>query len=134
MVFGLRQVHAVRYAWPLGGDGDTCCPGADVAAGLSVCVPANCPILSAKSQVRKMMSWSRSLANFSLLQPHSHWNARANLHLLGQPDTLLASAPGQPFLRGGDGRREVQLRGAAEMRCLKPNLESLRRKFHTGKK
>ena len=37
--------------WPLGGDGDTCCPGADVAAGLSVCVPAACPLLSAKAQL-----------------------------------------------------------------------------------
>ena len=45
------DVHAVRYAWPLAGDGDTCCPGADVSAGLTVCTPANCPLLSAKSQL-----------------------------------------------------------------------------------
>ena len=44
------NIHAVRYAWPLGDDGDTCCPGADVAAGLRVCTPAACPILSAKAQ------------------------------------------------------------------------------------
>jgi len=40
-----------RYAWPLGDDGDTCCPGADVAQGLTVCKPAACPILSEKSQL-----------------------------------------------------------------------------------
>ena len=40
------QVHAVRYAWPLGNAGDTCCPGADVAAGLTVCAPANCPLFT----------------------------------------------------------------------------------------
>jgi hypothetical protein len=40
-----------RYAWPLGSDGDTCCPGADVAAGFTVCAPANCPILAKASQL-----------------------------------------------------------------------------------
>ena len=45
------NVHAVRYAWPLGDDGDTCCPGADVAAGYTVCAPGSCPILSEKSQL-----------------------------------------------------------------------------------
>lgn len=46
-----NNVHAVRYAWPLGDDGDTCCPGADVSAGFTVCTPANCPILSAQAQL-----------------------------------------------------------------------------------
>jgi len=51
-VLGERtNVHSVRYAWPLGDDGDTCCPGADVAAGFTVCTPANCPILSERSQL-----------------------------------------------------------------------------------
>lgn len=51
-VLGERtNVHSVRYAWPLGGDGDTCCPGADVDAGFTVCAPANCPILSESSQL-----------------------------------------------------------------------------------
>ena len=46
-------------------------------------------------KVRKMPSWPRSWANFSLLQLYSHRNAWANLHLLGQPNTFLAAA-GEP--------------------------------------
>ena len=45
------QLHAVRYAWPLGGDGDTCCPGQDAQQGFSVCTPGACPILATKSQL-----------------------------------------------------------------------------------
>jgi hypothetical protein len=45
------DLQAVRYAWPLGGDGDTCCPGQDAQSGFSVCTPAACPILGAKSQL-----------------------------------------------------------------------------------
>jgi hypothetical protein len=38
---------------------------------------------------RKMPSWPRSWANFSLLQHlHSYRNAWANLHLLGRPNSL----------------------------------------------
>jgi hypothetical protein len=40
-------------------------------------------------QVRKAQSWSRSWANCSLLWLYSDWNAWANLHLLGQPNTFL---------------------------------------------
>jgi hypothetical protein len=40
--------------------------------------------------VRKTQSWPRSWVNFSLFWPYSHRNARANLHLLGQPNTFLA--------------------------------------------
>jgi hypothetical protein len=43
------------------------------------------------AQVRKTPSWPRSWANFSLSWLYSHWNAWANLHLLGQPNTVLAS-------------------------------------------
>jgi hypothetical protein len=43
--------------------------------------------------VRKMPSWPRSWANFSLLQLYSHRNAWANLHLVGQPNTFLACEP-----------------------------------------
>jgi hypothetical protein len=43
-----------------------------------------------RAQVRKTPSWPRSWANFSLLQLCFHSNAWANLHVLGQPDTLLA--------------------------------------------
>ena len=32
---GLTTLHAVRYAWPLGDDGDTCCPDEKVSQGLS---------------------------------------------------------------------------------------------------
>jgi hypothetical protein len=44
------------------------------------------------SQVRKAPSWSRSWANFNHLQLYSHRNAWANLHVLGQPNTFLATA------------------------------------------
>jgi hypothetical protein len=40
--------------------------------------------------VRSTPSRSRSWANFSPLPLYSHGNARANLHLLGQPNTFLA--------------------------------------------
>ena len=45
-----------------------------------------------RPQVRKKPSWPRSWANSSLLSLYSHRSARANLHLLGQPDTLPATA------------------------------------------
>ena len=41
-------------------------------------------------KVRKTPGWPRSWANFILLPLYSHRNAQANLHLLGQPNTLLA--------------------------------------------
>jgi hypothetical protein len=44
------------------------------------------------TQVRKPPSWPRSWANFSLLYMYSHWNARANVHRLGQSSTYLAAA------------------------------------------
>jgi len=46
-------VHAVRYAWPLGDDGDTCCPDATVTGDhkVTACVPGSCPILSRSSQL-----------------------------------------------------------------------------------
>ena len=56
------------------------------------------------AQVRKIPSWPRSWANFSLLSLHSHWNARANPHILGQPNTLLAAVGGAaPADRAGGG-------------------------------
>ena len=42
------------------------------------------------AKVRKPPSWPRSWANFCLLELYFHRNARANLHLLGQPDSFLA--------------------------------------------
>ena len=39
-----------------------------------------------------MPGWPRSWANFSLLSLYSHRNAWANLHLLGQPNTLFVTA------------------------------------------
>jgi hypothetical protein len=41
-------------------------------------------------KVRQAPSWPRRWANFSLLWRFSHRNARANLHLSGQPDNFLA--------------------------------------------
>jgi hypothetical protein len=57
------------------------------------------------SKVRKTPSRPRSWANFSLLSLFSHRNACwANLHLLGQPNTLLAQAglpdAGFPLMQG----------------------------------
>jgi hypothetical protein len=46
-----------------------------------------------RAKVRKLTSWPRSWANFSLLQLYSHRNAWANLHLLGQPDTAPVPRP-----------------------------------------
>jgi hypothetical protein len=57
-----------------------------------------------RREVRKMPSWPRSRANFSLLQLYSHRNTRANLHLLGQPNTFLAR--GARGGRNGGGARE----------------------------
>ena len=74
-------------------------------------------------QVRKTRSWPRSWANFSLLLLSAHRNARANLHLLGQPNIFLAPAvllpvrlPGVP----GGGRALL----AAEP-PLQPDLPGL---------
>jgi hypothetical protein len=47
-------------------------------------------------RARETPSWSRSWANFSLLQLYSHRNSRANLHLLGQPNSFLASGQNHP--------------------------------------
>ena len=60
--------------------------------------------------MRKTPSWPKSWANFSLWQLHSHKNAWANLHHLGQPNTFLAlanqgfSAWGYNYNIGPDGR------------------------------
>jgi hypothetical protein len=57
------------------------------------------------AQVRKTPSWP----NFSLLLLHSHWNARANSHLLGL-DTLLAAVGGAaPADRAGGGGAGLDL-------------------------
>ena len=39
---------AVRYAWPLSSNGDTCCPASRVIQGRQPCVPASCPIITSK--------------------------------------------------------------------------------------
>jgi hypothetical protein len=82
--------HAGAY-WPLFAH----CPG------LLVAVPA----FAADAKVRKTPSWPRSWANFSLLSLYSHRNAWANLHLLGQRDTLLAEGADEDraALDGGPG-------------------------------
>ena len=47
--------------------------------------------LALLAQVSKRPSWPRSWANFSPFL-YSHRNARAYLHLLGQPNTFLAAS------------------------------------------
>ena len=64
------------------------------------------------SEVRKTSSWPRSWANFSLFLLYSHWNAWANLHLLGQPNTFLAR--GRP--RAAAARDRVRRRTRAARR------------------
>ena len=44
-----------------------------------------------KLQVRKTQRWPKGWANFSLLWLYCYWNTWANLHLLGQPNTFLAT-------------------------------------------
>jgi hypothetical protein len=48
-----------------------------------------------ETKVRKTPSWPRSWASVSLLSLYPHRNARANLHILGQPDTLLDEGRGR---------------------------------------
>ena len=42
-------LSAVRYGWPLSNQGDTCCVNKNVTSGFEVCIPANCPIKTAKT-------------------------------------------------------------------------------------
>ena len=37
-------LSALRYAWPLFDDGDTCCPDLASTRGHAACIPANCPV------------------------------------------------------------------------------------------
>ena len=62
-----------------------------VAEGLALCFDEYANGGDHGIQVRKTPSWPRSWANFSRLSLYSRWNAWANWHLLGQPDTFLAS-------------------------------------------
>jgi hypothetical protein len=55
-------------------------------------VPTGLGYAGKNTQVRKTPSWPISWAKFSRLWLYSYWNARANLHLLSQPNTLLAAA------------------------------------------
>jgi hypothetical protein len=70
---------------------------------------------AATIQVRETPSWPRSWANFSLLWLSAHRNARASLHLLGQPNAPLA--PGcrarQAVPCGAAGGRDRTVSGAA---------------------
>ena len=59
------------------------------------------------SEVRKMPSWPRSWANFSLLQLYSHINSCANLHCLGQPNTFLGGGAARARAEAGDGARRL---------------------------
>ena len=62
-------------------------------------------------QVRKTPSWPRSWANFRFLSRYSHRNAWANLHLLGQPNTLLAAAARASHGGEPERRAAAQARG-----------------------
>ena len=42
-------LSALRYAWPLSDDGDTCCPEAIMTSGHAACIPANCPVKLSKT-------------------------------------------------------------------------------------
>jgi len=51
-----RYPHAIRLAWPLGGttvghDDDMCCVSQAAGDGKAVCVPGNCPLYSATSEL-----------------------------------------------------------------------------------
>ena len=72
----------------------------------------------AQTQVRKTPSWPRSWANSSRLQLYSHMNAWANLHLLGQPNTILA-ARRWPRRRHRSGVRPSVHRPRCLPRCLR---------------
>jgi hypothetical protein len=69
-------------------------------------------------RVRKPPSWPRSWTNFSLFLLHARRNARANLHFLGQPNSLLASgAGGLPAAEpGGEGDDRADAGGAGGTR------------------
>jgi hypothetical protein len=69
-----------------------------------------------RSQVRETLRWPRRWANFSPLyscSKDSHRNARANLRLLGQPDTFLASARRTDLAVAADARARAIARNAA---------------------
>jgi hypothetical protein len=72
----------------------------------------------AQTQVRKTPSWPRSWANSSRLQLYSHMNAWANLHLLGQPNTILA-ARRWPRRHHRSGARPSVHRPRCLPRCLR---------------
>jgi hypothetical protein len=59
------------------------------------------------AKVRKMPSWPRSWANFSLLSPYSHENAWANLRRFGQAMKLTPCALKAPFVTHFEGNRLV---------------------------
>jgi hypothetical protein len=66
-----------------------------------------------KLQVRKTPSWPRSWANFSPLSLCSHRNGRANLHILGQPNTFLAAGAEAGGARAEACREAENARGEA---------------------
>jgi hypothetical protein len=70
---------------------------------------------SLDNQVRKTPSWPRSWANVRSLSLYSHRNAWANLHLLGQPNTLRASVGGEQWRGAGHGHTLPCLRGDASL-------------------
>jgi hypothetical protein len=76
--------------------------------GLGAIVGSGLTTGGKRLKVRNTPSWPRSWANFSLLWLHSHRNAWANWHLLGQPNTFLAQAAAAP--RAGRALRVLRRR------------------------
>ena len=70
---GLAEVSMFRVEWRL--------------FWRELCWTGLLTILSTVCQVRKAPGWPRGWANLSLVWLHSHKNAWANSHLLGQPIT-----------------------------------------------
>ena len=73
-----------------------------------------------QQQVRKMPRWPRSWANCSRLSLHSHRRAWANLHVLGQPNSFLASAPAGRYQTGGMGSSTPLGGGASRAETRSP--------------
>jgi hypothetical protein len=75
---------------------------------------AACTARGARHRVRKTPSWPISWANFSFSWLYSHRNAWANLHILSQPNTLLATGRGRRRRRDrARGGRAVREKGLA---------------------
>jgi hypothetical protein len=85
------------------------------------------PQITFPSEKGAKPSWPRSWANFSPLWLYSHRIARANLHLLGRPNTVLALGARRIARAGGESppswvavAREIALPGRSASASQKP--------------